>query len=146
MSPAAKPSMQRTISTPAQPQELSSWRPDLPEDSAPSPSPPPYPHPAHGFPRPPQGVDLQPLPCSSPPVHGIPARQPCYPTTGTDPVRQYTPHHTTPCHTTPHHTTPHHTTPHIHTACFTTESHAVQLRVNVKTVPCPKAAAVLHPC
>ena len=104
--------MQRTISTPAQPQELSSWRPGLPEDSpqgsVPSASLPPDHHPALGFPRQPQeGADLQPLPCSSPPVHGIPVRQPCHLSTGTDPVRHY-----------PQHTYP---------AWHTTETHAVQL-------------------
>ncbi|KAL3133251.1 hypothetical protein ABBQ38_007134 [Trebouxia sp. C0009 RCD-2024] len=89
--PAAQPRMQRTISTPAQPQALPSWRPDLPEvsleDIATPSSPLSYPHPVQGgYSRQHQGVDEQPLPCSSPPVHGIPARQPCYRSTGTDPV------------------------------------------------------------
>lgn len=99
MSPAAKPGMQRTISTPAQPQGLSSWRPDLPQDSpqdsAPSPSPPPDSHHASGFSQQAQGFDRQPLPCSSPLMHGIPARQPSYCSTGTEPVCTYPHAHNT---------------------------------------------------
>lgn len=88
---AAQQRMQRTISTPAQPQALPSWRPDLPElspqDIATPSSPPANTHLMQGgSPRQPQGIDQQPLPCSSPPMHGIPARQPCYRSTGTDPV------------------------------------------------------------
>ncbi|KAL0035165.1 hypothetical protein WJX79_004130 [Trebouxia sp. C0005] len=76
MSPLPLPRMQRTTSTPSQPQSLSSWRPELPEeatqDSDPASSP--------------QGFSQQPLPSSSPTVHGMPSRTPSYQTSGTEPV------------------------------------------------------------
>lgn len=76
MLPSSLPRMQRTTSTPSQPQVLSSWRPDLPEeanqDSASSSSP--------------QGFLQQPLPSSSPPVHALPNRAPSFQSTGTEPV------------------------------------------------------------
>lgn len=76
VSPSSLPRMQRTASTPSQPQPLSSWRPDLPDeatqDSGPSSSP--------------QSFSQQPLPSSSPSVHAMPSRTPSYRTTGTEPV------------------------------------------------------------
>lgn len=76
LSPSSQPRMQRTNSTPAEPQVLSSWRPNLPEevtrDSAPSSSP--------------QGFSQQPLLSSSPPVHATPSRPPSSRNTGTEPV------------------------------------------------------------
>lgn len=84
--PADQPRMQRTTSTPAQPQVLSSWRPEMPEESGrgspASPSPPGYDRQMQQ----PQGLNEEPLPCSSPPVLGMPARQTHYRNTGTEPV------------------------------------------------------------
>ena len=68
--------MQRTTSTPTEPQVLSSWRPDLPEEATPD----------AGTSQGPQGFSQQPLPSSSPPVHAMPSRTPSFRTTGTEPV------------------------------------------------------------
>jgi len=76
MSPSSLPRMQRTTSTPSQPQPLSSWRPDLPEEATQDTGPASSPH----------GFSQQPLPSSSPTAHAMPSRTPSYRTTGTEPV------------------------------------------------------------
>ena len=78
MSPIMQARMQRTTSTPAQPQVQSSWRPDLPDepiqDNAPCASP--------------QSFSQQPVLCTSPPVQAASSRAPVPRSTGTDPVCQ----------------------------------------------------------
>lgn len=75
MSPLMQARMQRTTSTPAQPQVQSSWRLDLPDEAV-----------QDSVPASTQSLSQQPVLCTSPPVQAAPSRAAAPRTTGTEPV------------------------------------------------------------